>query len=91
MEIIPATTPCFDTMRPRLLEGASSERGYACGSPLVAIPSARCTAPWTVAVRGTGLPSFGLSGRRSAAVAGHLPTFATKPDSTGVRGWSPPV
>ncbi len=91
MEIIPATTPCFDTTRPRVPEGASSERGYACGSPMVATLSARCTAPWTEAVSGTGLPSSGLSGRRSAAVAGHLSTFATKPDSAGVRGWSPPV
>ncbi len=90
MEIISANTPCFDTTRPRMPEGASSERGYACGSPMVATLSARCTAPWTVAARGTGLPSSGPSGRRSAAVAG-LSTFAIKPDSAGVRGWSPPV
>lgn len=92
MVIITETMPCSDATRPRMPEGASSERGFAYDSPIVATsgPSARCTAPRSIAAEGTGLPSSGQVGD-SAAVAAGLPAFATKQDSTGVRGWSPPV
>lgn len=86
MITITATMPCSDTTRPRMLEGASSGRGFTYDGT-----SAPCTAASSIAARGTALPSSGTFGRRSAAVAGSLPTFATKQDTTGVRGWSPPV
>jgi len=43
--------------------------------------------------RGTGLPwSSFVRGRRGAAIAGYMPTFATEQAfAVGVRAWSPPV
>ncbi len=79
MNITTASMPCSDLTRPRMPEGASSECGYG-----------RDNAPFNSAAWGTALSSSGLFGRQGIATAGRVATFAPK-DSTGIRGWSPPV
>ena len=51
------------------------------------------TSPGASLERGTGLPwSTSAGGRRGAAIAGYVPTFATEQAfAVGVHAWSPPV